>query len=271
MPENRITAGQANITLARLLKGSKDKFFDWGDDIRDYQQQQSSRSGWGRGIGGLLGGLAVSALTGGAAAPWMIAAGAGVGSRAGSEIGERSAKGRKKYGTDLLFGRTKAKEANRELDRYYKDFNTQQNIHALYDAASGYMSAGSINKGVTGWNSAKEMGLGGWEGLFNTEGFQQQLQNNMASMAPKMGDAASLLKTKASSLDTFKRFNLGSANVDNSILSPLQSFNPQDYANTPLGKLLGRNDLDQGMPSLRRLSGLSYQPSFVTQPFGWGG
>ncbi len=271
MPENKITAGQANITLARLLKGSKDKFFKYGDDIRGYQQRQSSRSGWGRTFGGLLGGFAISALTGGAATPWMIAAGAGVGSRVGSEIGERSAKGRKKYGTDLLFGRTKAKEANRELDRYYKDFNTQQNIHALYDAASGYMSAGSINKGVTGWNSAKEMGLGGWEGLFNTEGFQQQLQNNMASMAPKMGDAASLLKTKASSLDTFKRFNLGSANVDNSILSPLQSFNPQDYANTPLGKLLGRNDLDQGMPSLRRLSGLSYQPSFVTQPFGWGG
>ena len=86
-----------------------------------------------------------------------------------------------------------------------------------------------------------------------------------------MGDAASLLKADASSLNPFKRFDLGSANVDNSILSPLQSFNPQDYANTPLGKLLGRNDLDQGMPSLRRLSGLSYQPSFVTQPFGWGG
>jgi len=275
MPENKITAGQANITLARLLKESKDKFFKYGDDIRGYQQRQSSRSGWGRGIGGLLGGLAISALTGGAAAPWMIAAGAGVGSRLGSEIGERTAKGRKKYGTDLLFGRTKAKEANRELGRYYKDFNTQQNIHALYDAASGYMSAGSINKGVTGWNSAKEMGLGGWEGLFNTEGFQQQLQNNMASMAPKTGDAASLLKADASSLGTFKGFDLdlglGSANVDNSILSRLQSFNPQDYANTPLGKLLGRNDLDQGMPSLRRLSGLSYQPSFVTQPFGWGG
>jgi hypothetical protein len=275
MPENKITAGQANITLANLLKGSKDKFFKYGDDIRGYQQRQSSRSGWGRGIGGLLGGLAISALTGGAATPWMIAAGAGVGSRVGSEIGERSAKGRKKYGTDLLFGRTKAKEANRELDRYYKDFNTQQNIHALYDAASGYMSAGSINKGVTGWNSAKEMGLGGWEGLFNTEGFQQQLQNNMASMAPKTGDAASLLKADTSSLGTFKGFDLGlgsgSANVDNSILSRLQSFNPQDYANTPLGKLLGRNDFDQGMPSLRRLSGLPYQPSFVTQPFGWGG
>ena len=267
MPENKITAGQANITLARLLKESKDKFFKYGDDIRGYQQRQSSRSGWGRTFGGLLGGFAISALTGGAATPWMIAAGAGVGSRVGSEIGERSAKGRKKYGIDLLFGRTKAKEANRELGRYYKDFNTQQNIHALYDAASGYMSAGSINKGVTGWNSAKEMGLGGWEGLFNTEGFQQQLQNNMASMAPKAGDAASLLKTKASSLDTFKRFDLGSANVDNTILSRLQSSNFQDPANTPLGNLFGR----QEMPSLRRLSGLSYQPSFAVQPFGWGG
>jgi hypothetical protein len=234
MPENKITAGQANITLARLLKESKDKFFKYGDDIRGYQQRQSSRSGWGRGIGGLLGGLAISALTGGAATPWMIAAGAGVGSRVGSEIGERTAKGRKKYGTDLLFGRTKAKEANRGLDRYYKDFNTQQNIHALYDAASGYLSAGNINKGVKNWNSAKGMGLGGWEGLFNTEGFQQQLQKDMVSMAPKADDAASLLKADTSSLGTFKGFDLdlglGSANVDNSILSRLQS--PAPLAST---------------------------------------
>jgi hypothetical protein len=234
MPENKITAGQANITLAHLLKGSKDKFFGWGSSIRDYQQQQSTRSGWGRTFGGLLGGFAISALTGGAATPWMIAAGVGVGSRVGSEIGERTAKGRKKYGTDLLFGRTKAKEANRGLDRYYKDFNTQQNIHALYDAASGYLSAGNINKGVKNWNSAKGMGLGGWEGLFNTEGFQQQLQKDMVSMAPKADDAASLLKADTSSLGTFKGFDLdlglGSANVDNSILSRLQS--PAPLAST---------------------------------------
>ena len=278
MPENKITAGQANITLANLLKGSKDKFFKYGDDIRGYQQRQSSRSGWGRGIGGLLGGLAISALTGGAATPWMIAAGAGVGSRVGSEIGERSAKGRKKYGTDLLFGRTKAKEANRGLDRYYKDFNTQQNIHALYDAASGYLSAGNINKGVKNWNSAKGMGLGGWEGLFNTEGFQ--LQKDMASMAPKADDAASLLKADTSSLGTFKGFglDLDSANVDNSILSRLQSPAPSastaNSAITSINPGLGGTSYplqsagaDVSATSLYNSAGYNFR-DFETTPLG---
>ena len=218
MPENRITAGQANITLARLKKGSRDLYSGWGDDISDYWQALNTRSGYGRAGGGFIG-----AIIGSAFGPVGTAVGAAAGSRLGSEIGERSAKGRKKYGTNLLFGKTQAQSANRKLDRYYKDFNTQQNINMLYDAASGYMMHGKINKGVTSWKSAKGMGLGGWEGLFNTEGFQQQLQNNMASMAPKMDDAASLLKANTSSLGTFKGFDLDSANVDNSILSRLQS------------------------------------------------
>jgi len=257
MPENRITAGQANISEARLKKGSRDLLSGWGDDISDYWQALNTRSGYGRTAGGFIG-----AIVGSPFGPVGTAIGAAAGSRLGSEIGERSVKGRKKYGTNLLFGKTQAQSANRKLDRYYKDFNTQQNINMLYDAASGYMMHGKINKGVTSWKSAKGMGLGGWKGLFNTEGFQQQLQNNMASMAPKMDDAASLLKANTSSLGTFKGFDLDldSANVNNSILSRLQSFNPQDYANTPLGNLLGRNDFDQEMPSLRRLSGLSYPP-----------
>jgi len=311
MPENKITAGQANISLARLKKGSRDLLSGYGNDISDYWQALNTRSGYGRTAGGFIG-----AIIGSAFGPVGTAVGAAAGSRLGSEIGERSAKGRKKYGTNLLFGKTQAQSANRKLDRYYKDFNTQQNINMLYDAASGYMMHGKINKGVTSWKSAKGMGLSGWEGLFNTEGFQ--LQKDMASMAPKMDDAASLLKADTSSLDTFKRFDLDSANVDNSILSRLQSpapsastansaitsinpgfggtsyplqsagadvsatslynsagYNFRDFETTPLGNLLGRQERPSYQPSFDFQTGLQQSSrsnqNLLLDLFGWGG
>ena len=311
MPENRITAGQANITLARLKKGSRDLLSDWGGDISDYMQALNTRSGYGRAGGGFIG-----AIIGSAFGPVGTAVGAAAGSRLGSEIGERSVKGRKKYGTNLLFGKTQAQSANRKLDRYYKDFNTQQNINMLYDAASAYMMHGKIDKGVTSWKSAEGMGLSGWEGLFNTEGFQ--LQKDMVSMAPKADDAASLLKADTSSLDTFKRFDLGSANVDNSILSRLQSpapsastansaitsinpgfggtsyplqsagadvsatslynsagYNFRDFDTTPLGNLLGRQERPSYQPSFDFKTGLQQSSrsnqNLLLDLFGWGG
>lgn len=165
MAEHR-TKGLANIAYALGMRDSKKNLFNQGADIGDYQAKQSSRSGWGRLFGGAAASGLLTLLTGGASAPWQLALAAGAGSRLGSEVGERSVKGRKKYNTaGLLFGADSAKSENRNLSKYYDRFNENQWMQAGTDALSTFLMADKINKfgERTGdfIDAGKEMGVSG--------------------------------------------------------------------------------------------------------------
>lgn len=226
---------KANLAYASALRDSRNSLFNQGQDIDDYQSKQRSRSGWGRLAGGLLGTVAALA-TGGAAIPaWQLAVAAGLGSRVGNEVGERSVKGRKKFSSDnLLFGGEKVKRQNRDLDNYYRDFNTNQWMQAGSDAVAAYMGADTAKDIWARGGAAKDMGMNPLQGAFNTKTFNTKLTE------------ATLPKAKIPELvqaDTVMPSNNALPNL--SAVSPAQNYDynvledlyRKKLASTPAGQL----------------------------------
>ena len=138
---------------------------------QDKEQKRRERAGlfssFGGGIGGLLGGLAAGALTagtGGLAAPLLVGLGAGggslLGARAGLELGDGRRGDAVKLGqnVDVLTG--KAKEFGQSIkDKYRRDINdfqTSLNTNILGQAINTGVKAGAF----AFFNPAIQKGLG---------------------------------------------------------------------------------------------------------------
>jgi len=153
--------GETGLKLTKTAEEEESglrKYFnlikETGSEAETKDISRKRRRSKGRLGGSLMGGLLATALTGGAAAPWVIAASAGGGSLLGSKYAQSTQPGGWRLKgvaglapTGMFFGagREKAGGEARDLQRYLteanKSFDEAQYANALTDAMSAYKLA----------------------------------------------------------------------------------------------------------------------------------
>ena len=154
--------GETGLKLTKTAEEEESglrKYFnlisETGSEAETKDISRKRRRSKGRFGGSLIGGLLATALTGGAAAaPWLIAAGAGGGSLLGSKYAQstqpggwrlKGAAGLAPKGMFFGAGRERAGGEARELQRFTaeanKSFDEDQYANALTDAISAYKIA----------------------------------------------------------------------------------------------------------------------------------
>ena len=153
--------GETGLKLTKTAEEEESglrKYFnllkETGSEAETKDISRKGRRSKGRLGGGLIGGLLATALTGGAAAPWVIAASAGGGSLLGSKYAQstqpggwrlKGAAGLAPTGMFFGAGRERAGGEARELQRFTaeanKSFDDAQYSNALTDAISAYRLA----------------------------------------------------------------------------------------------------------------------------------
>ena len=157
----------SNLFLQQQMSETQRRVEEKQADEQKRRDRAGLFSSFGGGIGGLLGGLAAGALTagtGGLAAPLLVGLGAGggslLGARAGLELGDGRRGDAVKLGqnVDVLTG--KAKEFGQSIkDRYRRDiddFQTSLNTNILGQAINTGVKAGAF----AFFNPAIQKGLG---------------------------------------------------------------------------------------------------------------
>ena len=157
----------SNLFLQQQMSETQRRVEEKQADEQKRRERAGLFSSFGGGIGGLLGGLAAGALTagtGGLAAPLLVGLGAGggslLGARAGLELGDGRRGDAVKLGqnVDVLTG--KAKEFGQSIkDRYRRDiddFQTSLNTNILGQAINTGVKAGAF----AFFNPAIQKGLG---------------------------------------------------------------------------------------------------------------
>jgi len=136
--------GQASVNLALALREAEQNIQNQLFKSQQASKKKQSRSGLGRLLGGLVGGLLLNAIVPGAGflLTGLVSAGAG---RLGSEVGERTVEG-KKIGKQK-FHRDRVKALNRQLREQQREFNKSQNLSMLSDFLSAGLQAGTFAKG----------------------------------------------------------------------------------------------------------------------------
>jgi len=140
MPRSR---GAASLALASALGDERSEINTQLRAVQDQQRKRLNRSGFGRGLGGLLGALAINIALPGAGAIITGLAG-GLGSRLGSEIGSKSAGKRKTVSMKGDFFQETRKDWRGVISDANRQFTQGQNIGALSDALSAGLSAGTF-------------------------------------------------------------------------------------------------------------------------------
>jgi len=153
--------GETGLKLTKTAEEEESglrKYFnlikETGSEAETKDISRKRRRSKGRLGGSLMGGLLATALTGGAAAPWVIAASAGGGSLLGSKYAQstqpggwrlKGAAGLAPTGMFFGAGRERAGGEARELQRFTaeanKSFDDAQYSNALTDAISAYRLA----------------------------------------------------------------------------------------------------------------------------------
>ena len=157
----------SNLFLQQQMSETQRRVEEKQADEQKRRDRAGLFSSFGGGIGGLLGGIAAGALTagtGGLAAPLLVGLGAGggslLGARAGLELGDGRRGDAVKLGqnVDVLTG--KAKEFGQSIkDRYRRDiddFQTSLNTNILGQAINTGVKAGAF----AFFNPAIQKGLG---------------------------------------------------------------------------------------------------------------
>jgi hypothetical protein len=157
----------SNLFLQQQMSETQRRVEEKQADEQKRRERAGLFSSFGGGIGGLLGGLTAGALTagtGGLAAPLLVGLGAGggslLGARAGLELGDGRRGDAVKLGqnVDVLTG--KAKEFGQSIkDRYRRDiddFQTSLNTNILGQAINTGVKAGAF----AFFNPAIQKGLG---------------------------------------------------------------------------------------------------------------
>ena len=139
--------GQARLNFIKALSDADSGMEDDMFSIGQTHKKMNKASGTGRFFGGVGGGLFASVLldaimpgAGQALRTAAFAGGTGIGSRVGSEIGERSVDGRKEM-RDQMFRKDVIDRQNKEYSDYYKDFDSNQNTAALSDTFTAALGA----------------------------------------------------------------------------------------------------------------------------------
>lgn len=136
--------GEALVNYAQALQDSQNQFSNQLFRAQETYKKKQNKGGLWRTLLG-LGAFAAGTMMG---MPQLgIAALSGLGSFAGSKLGENLVHGRTKVGTNLMFGKQKAVEANRGLSQMLRDYHNAQAIGALTDAFSAY-TAGKTFPGL---------------------------------------------------------------------------------------------------------------------------
>jgi len=140
------TRAQAKLNQAVAMRSNADKVEDFQDADQNYKNKLSKKSGWGRFFGAVaLGGAAL--LTGGSAL--VIAGAAGIGSRVGNELGERSADKHDRPDElkeeDINYFKDDVKQINRDIEQFDADFDKNQWIDAGKDAWTAYNLANTAS------------------------------------------------------------------------------------------------------------------------------
>jgi len=110
-------------------------------------EKKKKKMGFGSSLGGLLGGIALSVITGGAATPWMLAAASGLGSKVGGDIGLQQ-------GGSLKGGEFLSSQRG-DIESQLKKAN---DTAALKSAATSFIMGGGFSgdKVATGAKAAEE-------------------------------------------------------------------------------------------------------------------
>ena len=133
-------------------------------------KRYASAKSSGAGIGGLLGALALTVFTGGAAAPLLLAAAGGAGAFLGSQLGGATSGVNQ---GDLLGGKFRKKSRHNITSQI-----AQQEFSNVGKAAlSSFMQAGALKSAGTGWASGAEAAgaTGGSKLLGGLKGFGQSV------------------------------------------------------------------------------------------------
>ena len=150
-------ASKGQLLMAQAIQKDNKKRKDQTRESEEQMGKRSGWGGWGRSLLGLAGGLAGATV----GMPWL---GAGIGSMAGSKIGQTLAGGVDKI-DDTDFGVTATEDINREIGNYGRKENEMVVGRGIRDAFSAYVAPQMFEKGaekLASWGADKPQFLGDW-------------------------------------------------------------------------------------------------------------
>ena len=156
----RRTSAEADFALFRTIFDEEEKLRKEQNRIEERERKKRGRSG----LGSILGSIIAALVTGGSSLA-VTGLAAGLGSRFGSEVGERSVRGSSQVGGDFLFNQPQIRQANFEQRQLDRDFNQGQNIDAIYKGISGAAFKGLLGGDAEFSQAGSTIGTGGGVGV----------------------------------------------------------------------------------------------------------